>query len=234
MISLAKAAADPAGHYARPDVTRLLLDRTPGDRVVARRRAGRRGHAGERRRAARVAAARRRPSCRWRGARPEEEAAMESAIPDHLQMPAHAATAACRTTTCRLIRRSSRATQPSVEARGDGLFRRCSSRRARRAAAAARAARARRGVRGRRRPRPLGPRALHRRGRLRQRDLRTPIGTIRRASTPGSPRTAALDARSRAGRSAPSSSSCARRSSATRRCSRRPTAPRASPCSPTA
>ncbi len=37
MISLAKAAADPAGHYARPDVTRLLLDKTPGDRVVPRR-----------------------------------------------------------------------------------------------------------------------------------------------------------------------------------------------------
>lgn len=36
LISLAKAAADPAGHYARPDVTRLLLDRTPGDRVVMR------------------------------------------------------------------------------------------------------------------------------------------------------------------------------------------------------
>lgn len=34
MISLAKAAADPSGHYARPDVTRLLLDKTPGDRVV--------------------------------------------------------------------------------------------------------------------------------------------------------------------------------------------------------
>jgi len=33
-ISLAKAAADPAGHYARPDVTRLLLNKTPGDRVV--------------------------------------------------------------------------------------------------------------------------------------------------------------------------------------------------------
>jgi nitrilase len=40
MISLAKAAADPAGHYARPDVTRLILDKTPGDRVVAQRRAG--------------------------------------------------------------------------------------------------------------------------------------------------------------------------------------------------
>jgi nitrilase len=34
MISLAKAAADPSGHYSRPDVTRLLLNRTPGDRVV--------------------------------------------------------------------------------------------------------------------------------------------------------------------------------------------------------
>jgi nitrilase len=40
MISLAKAAADPAGHYARPDVTRLLLDKTPGDRVISKRRAG--------------------------------------------------------------------------------------------------------------------------------------------------------------------------------------------------
>ncbi len=34
LISLAKAAADPAGHYARPDVTRLWLNKTPGDRVV--------------------------------------------------------------------------------------------------------------------------------------------------------------------------------------------------------
>ena len=38
MLSLAKAAADPAGHYSRPDVTRLLLDKTPGDRVVSRQR----------------------------------------------------------------------------------------------------------------------------------------------------------------------------------------------------
>lgn len=34
MIPLAKAAADPAGHYARPDVTRLMINRTRGDRVV--------------------------------------------------------------------------------------------------------------------------------------------------------------------------------------------------------
>ncbi|MEO8806301.1 MAG: carbon-nitrogen hydrolase family protein [Burkholderiaceae bacterium] len=39
MISLSKAAADPAGHYARPDVTRLLLDKTPRERVVTHLRA---------------------------------------------------------------------------------------------------------------------------------------------------------------------------------------------------
>jgi nitrilase len=35
VISLSKSAADPAGHYARPDVTRLLLNKVPGDRVVS-------------------------------------------------------------------------------------------------------------------------------------------------------------------------------------------------------
>jgi nitrilase len=33
MISVAKAAADPAGHYSRPDVTRLLLNKRRGNRV---------------------------------------------------------------------------------------------------------------------------------------------------------------------------------------------------------
>jgi nitrilase len=35
MISLAKAAADPTGHYSRPDVVRLLLNREPLARVQA-------------------------------------------------------------------------------------------------------------------------------------------------------------------------------------------------------
>ena len=29
MIPLAKAAADPSGHYSRPDATRLILDKRP-------------------------------------------------------------------------------------------------------------------------------------------------------------------------------------------------------------
>ncbi|MEM7799365.1 MAG: carbon-nitrogen hydrolase family protein [Chloroflexota bacterium] len=33
MIALAKAAADPAGHYSRPDVTRLLFNPTPSNPV---------------------------------------------------------------------------------------------------------------------------------------------------------------------------------------------------------
>src|SRR5712691_11429983 len=32
-IAIAKSAADPAGHYARPDVTRLLVNRSPAPRV---------------------------------------------------------------------------------------------------------------------------------------------------------------------------------------------------------
>ena len=34
MISIAKAAADPVGHYSRPDVTRLMLDTTRRRPVV--------------------------------------------------------------------------------------------------------------------------------------------------------------------------------------------------------
>jgi nitrilase len=33
VISIAKSVADPPGHYSRPDVTRLLLNRTPSKRV---------------------------------------------------------------------------------------------------------------------------------------------------------------------------------------------------------
>ena len=33
-IDMAKTAADPAGHYARPDVARLLLNTAPAKRVV--------------------------------------------------------------------------------------------------------------------------------------------------------------------------------------------------------
>lgn len=36
MIHIARAAADPAGHYARPDVVQLLLDRTKRNPVVER------------------------------------------------------------------------------------------------------------------------------------------------------------------------------------------------------
>ncbi|MEJ8810955.1 carbon-nitrogen hydrolase family protein [Variovorax ureilyticus] len=37
MISLAKAAGDPAGHYSRPDVTRLLFNKTRREPVVMQR-----------------------------------------------------------------------------------------------------------------------------------------------------------------------------------------------------
>jgi aliphatic nitrilase len=37
MISLAKAAADPSGHYSRPDVTQLLLNKTRREPVVVQR-----------------------------------------------------------------------------------------------------------------------------------------------------------------------------------------------------
>ena len=35
MIAVAKAAADPVGHYSRPDVVRLMLNRKPAPRVMA-------------------------------------------------------------------------------------------------------------------------------------------------------------------------------------------------------
>ncbi len=40
LIALAKAAADPSGHYARPDVTRLLLNKTRREPVVVQQVAG--------------------------------------------------------------------------------------------------------------------------------------------------------------------------------------------------
>jgi aliphatic nitrilase len=36
MIAIAKSAADPVGHYSRPDVMRLLLNRNPTPTVVHR------------------------------------------------------------------------------------------------------------------------------------------------------------------------------------------------------
>jgi aliphatic nitrilase len=33
MIAIAKSAADPVGHYSRPDVTRLLLNTNPAPQV---------------------------------------------------------------------------------------------------------------------------------------------------------------------------------------------------------
>lgn len=43
VISLAKAAADPAGHYARPDVAQLLLNRVPSKPVIEKADAQARG-----------------------------------------------------------------------------------------------------------------------------------------------------------------------------------------------
>jgi hypothetical protein len=34
LIAIAKSAADPVGHYSRPDVLRLLVNRNPAPRVV--------------------------------------------------------------------------------------------------------------------------------------------------------------------------------------------------------
>jgi aliphatic nitrilase len=36
MIAIAKSAADPVGHYSRPDVLRLLVNRAPNPVVVER------------------------------------------------------------------------------------------------------------------------------------------------------------------------------------------------------
>jgi aliphatic nitrilase len=47
LISLAKAAGDPAGHYSRPDVTRLLFNKTRREPVVLQRQPEREAPAGE-------------------------------------------------------------------------------------------------------------------------------------------------------------------------------------------
>ena len=76
MIGVAKNAADPAGHYSRPDVTRLLLNTTRANRVehftLARRC---RGH--ERNQASGL-----------RRFNSDRSRPMESAIPEHLKPPA--------------------------------------------------------------------------------------------------------------------------------------------------
>jgi aliphatic nitrilase len=46
VITLAKAAADPSGHYSRPDVTQLLLNRNPKPRVVHVKAVGQDGNGG--------------------------------------------------------------------------------------------------------------------------------------------------------------------------------------------
>ena len=72
MIGVAKNAADPAGHYSRPDVTRLLLNSSRANRVEHFSPAGRcRGH--ERNQAAGLTV------------QLQQEPAMESAIPEHLR-----------------------------------------------------------------------------------------------------------------------------------------------------
>ena len=188
MISLAKAAADPAGHYARPDVTRLLLDRTPGDRVVIRKRQGAERGAGERRRAGGRALGRGHRAAASGGVRPEERR-MDSAIPSHLR---------CPRSRQRRVPDDYVPPYPSFVARHAQRVERvvmayfgAQSQDRDRAALEEAVQQLARRFAGRTRAGPLGSLALHRRGRVRERRSARPTGTTRRATTPGSRRRAA-------------------------------------------
>ena len=131
MISVAKAAADPAGHYARPDVTRLLFNNRPAGLMAGI--VGGRDHekkalpiidavslskprptAPAQSRKPRRRTSRRSRRCK----RPRESRGrwMEFAIPPHLQVGRAPATGGCPTTISCHTRPSLRAIGPPSSA----------------------------------------------------------------------------------------------------------------------